>query len=153
MALPTACGRFWARNRIWAADSAYTTAVTVLDPLTHCAGWGWNLCLCSNLSCCSQILNLLCQGEKALWMYFLVELIEFDDGLEVKGGARRQSHNNSALFCAALSPLPWDGENVGGAGKWDLVWEMLNLVLGGCLYGEQGWISIAGVQRSGQGWR
>ena len=42
-------------------------------------------------------------------MYFLVELIEFDDGLEVKGGARRQSHDNSALFlrCPLTPTLRW----------------------------------------------
>ena len=26
------------------------TAVATPDPLTHCAGWEWNPCLCSDLS-------------------------------------------------------------------------------------------------------
>lgn len=38
------------------------TAVATPDPLTHCAGWEWNPCLCSDLSQSSWILNPLCHN-------------------------------------------------------------------------------------------
>ena len=57
MASLAAYGNSWARDWIRATDSTYTTAATMLDPLTHCACQGRNLDLCSNPSCCCQILN------------------------------------------------------------------------------------------------
>ena len=48
VAAPTAYGNLWARDWIWAPAAAMP------DPLTHYRqAWGWNLCLCSNWSCCS----------------------------------------------------------------------------------------------------
>ena len=50
----------WARDWIWATAATYTTMVASLDPLTHCTQLGLN----TQLSCCSQILNLLHHSRK-----------------------------------------------------------------------------------------
>ena len=52
MGRPATYGR--SRTRDWIQAS--------LDPLTHCARLGWNPYLCSDLSCCRQILNPLCHS-------------------------------------------------------------------------------------------
>ena len=59
MATPTAYGGCCAGDWIWDTSTTYATAETTLDPLTHCAGLGSDLCLHSNPSHCSWILNPL----------------------------------------------------------------------------------------------
>ena len=62
MAAPAAYGISGAKDRIQAIAATWAAATAVLDPLAHCASWGSNLCLHSDLSHCSQILNLLWHG-------------------------------------------------------------------------------------------
>ena len=57
MSTPTAYGSSQDREWIWVA--AVTFAVAMMDPLTHSSRLGLKLHLCSNLSCCSWILNSL----------------------------------------------------------------------------------------------
>ena len=40
MVAPKAYGSCQTREWIWGAAATYATATVMLDPLTHCAGWG-----------------------------------------------------------------------------------------------------------------
>ena len=57
MAAPVAYGSSQARGWIWAAAASCAIAVATWDSLTHCTGLELNLHLCSDLRCCSHILN------------------------------------------------------------------------------------------------
>ena len=46
------------------------------DPLTHCASHRSNPCLCSHLSCCSQILNPLCHLRNSLYPFKFLFLFD-----------------------------------------------------------------------------
>ena len=67
------------QDQIHAAASAYTTAVALPNPSTHCTRLGLYLHLCSNCSCCRWILNPLHHNRNSLCYLFDVHEICSDD--------------------------------------------------------------------------
>lgn len=94
------------------------------------------------------------------WTHFAAELIGFDDRLEVRGG-NEKTQSGLTAWVSALAPgrvelpSPEMGKMLGRAclgGKWDMIWEMLNLTWVGCLHGEHGCplLEFRGVVKFGE---
>ena len=66
---PTAYGSSLARDRIQVTAVTWIEAVAMPDPLIHCTGREWNLCLCSDPSHCNQILNPLHNSRNSCFTF------------------------------------------------------------------------------------
>ena len=74
-----AYGSSQARDPIPATAMTYTTAVAMLDPKPTAPGQGLNLCLHSNPSHFSWILNPLCHSGNSFFESFVSPVLEQND--------------------------------------------------------------------------
>ena len=75
MAKPVAYRRkFLGQESNLSAAATYAAVTAMSDPLTHCFGWWLNPNFCSDLSCCSGILNPLCHSGNSDIYYIPLKL-------------------------------------------------------------------------------